>query len=192
MKVLIGCERSGILRDAFLARGHNAWSCDLYPSRRPGPHLQCDVLDAIEDWWDLAILHPVCKYLTNAGVRWLHEREGRWEAMREAAQFFVKLDRCKIPKRAVENPVMHRYGLEIIGRKATQFIHPWMFNSPFQKATGLWLTSLPKLVPEKKKSDYAPGEIKQKVWLMPPGPDREEMRSETDPGIARAMAEQWG
>ena len=143
--------------------------------------------------WDLLIAHPVCRYLTNAGVRWLHERSGRWELMKEGAEFFKLFDRAgHIPKRIVENPVMHRYGLEIVGRKATQFIQPYMFGDPFQKATGLWLTGLQKLVPEKVKSDYPEGSIKQEVWLMGPSEDREEKRSKTYPGFARAMAEQWG
>ena len=193
MRVLVACECSGVVRDAFLARGHDAISCDIKPTRSPGPHYHGDVRDILSQQWDLLIAHPVCRYLTNAGVRWLHERSGRWELMKEGAEFFKLFDRAgHIPKRIVENPVMHRYGLEIVGRKATQFIQPYMFGDPFQKATGLWLTGLQKLVPEKVKSDYPEGSIKQEVWLMGPSEDREEKRSKTYPGFARAMAEQWG
>ena len=193
MRVLIACECSGIVRDAFRARGHDAVSCDLKPSQTPGPHYQCDVREILHETWDIMIAHPVCRYLTNAGVRWLYERPGRWEAMREAAAFFLLLERADhIPQRCVENPIMHRHAIEIIGRKASQYIQPWQFGDPFQKATGLWLTNLPPLRPEQQKADWPAGAIRQDVWLMPPSADREEKRSLTYPGIARAMAEQWG
>jgi hypothetical protein len=190
---LIACECSGVVRDAFLKRGHDVISCDLKPTQRPGPHYQGDVRDILYDAWDFMIAHPVCKYMTNAGVRWLHERPERWELLRKGAEFFLLFEKAThIPRRAVENPIMHKYARELIGRKADQYVQPWMFGDPFQKATGLHLTSLPKLTPRKRKNDYAPNEIKQACWLMSPGPDREEKRSETYPGIAAAMAEQWG
>ena len=191
IKILIACECSGQIRNAFLAMGHDAMSCDLKPTRTPGPHYQGDVRDILGDSWDMLIAHPVCKYLTNAGVRWLHERPERWELMREGAEFFKLFDQAThIPKRAIENPIMHKYGLEIIGRKATQFVQPWWFGDPFSKATGWWLTGLPPLVATHKKTDYP--EIKQECWLCPPGPNREELRSKTYPGHAKAIALQWG
>lgn len=194
MKVLVACECSGVVRDAFLGLGHDAISCDLKPTQSPGPHLHCDVREVLHHDWDLMIAHPVCKFLTNAGVRWLHTREGRWEKMLEAAAFFAFLDNSPavqhIPFRCIENPVMHGHGLKLIGRKATQFVQPWMFGEPFQKATGLWLTGLPRLIAENKKTDYPA--IKQEIWLMGPSEDREEKRSKTYAGIARAMALQWG
>jgi hypothetical protein len=172
---------------------------------RPGPHYQGDVLDILNDRWDAMIAHPVCRYLTNSGNKHLYRRlngvwakengidEERFRLMRKAARFFMKFDRAKhIPFRAVENPVMHCHGVKIIGRKADQYIQPWMFGSPRQKATGLWLTALPKLVPERTKASYMPDEIIQEVRYMTPSPDREEKRSMTDIQIARVFAKQWG
>lgn len=197
MNILVACERSGIVRDALIAAGHNAISCDLKPSRRPGPHLQCDVRLVLHRPWDGMIAHPVCRYLTNAGVRWLHSQPGRWELMREGAAFFKTLDSGPeirhIPLRAVENPIMHEYAAAIIGRRADQFVQPWWFGSPFQKATGFHLTGLPALPQEFARTWYAERniEIKQAVWLMGPSEDREEKRSETDPQVARAIARYW-
>lgn len=196
MKWLIACECSGIVRDAFIAAGHQAISCDLKPTQRPGPHLQCDVRQVLHYPWDGMIAHPVCKYLTNAGVRWLHSDPSRWDHMQRGAAFFRMLDSGKevrhIPRRAIENPVMHQYAAELIGRRADQFVHPWWFGSPFQKATGFHLTGLRELPQERRKDSYAVGEIKQAVWLMGPSEDREEKRSQTDPQVARAMAQYWG
>ena len=128
------------------------------------------------------IAHPVCRYLTNAGVRWLHGDSARWELMCEGAEFFRMLDSGKevhhIPLRAVENPIMHEYAAKIIGRRADQFVHPWWFGSPFQKATGFHLTGLAPLPQERTKASYAPGEIRQAVWLM-------------GPRVARAIAQYW-
>lgn len=201
---MVACECSGAVRDALLARGHNAISCDLKPTRSPGPHYQGDVRDILWKPWDMLIAHPVCKYLTNAGSKHLYRRvngvwskangpdEERWRLMREGAEFFLLFENAThIPKRAVENPIMHGHALEIIGRKADQFVQPWWFGDPYQKATGLWLTNLPKLQRKFEKTDYPDG-IRQECWLMAPGPEREELRSKTYPGIAAAMAEQWG
>lgn len=191
MRILVACERSGIMRDALRALGHEAISCDLHPSRRPGPHHQGDVREILQEQWDALIAHPVCKYLTNSGVRWLHTEPGRWEKMKEGAEFFKLFDRAEhIPLRAVENPIMHRYAREIVGRGATQYVQPHWFGDPFTKATGLWLTGLPLLKRERTKDSYAVP-IKPACWLEPPGPDREEKRSQTYPGFARAAAEQW-
>lgn len=197
---LIACERSGVVRDAMIALGYKAISCDLYPSRRPGPHLQMDVRRVLERQWGGMIAHPDCTFLTNAGVRWLYKggrKENgpdpdRWRSMEEACEFynlFCQADH--IPLRAVENPIMHEYAADIIGHRADQFVHPWWFGSPFQKATGLRLYGLPKLPREREKSSYDPAP-KQEVWLMGPSEDREEKRSKTDDQVGRAMAQYWG
>lgn len=143
------------------------------------------------------IAHPVCRYLTNAGVRWLHTEPGRWELMREGAAFFRMLDNGPevqhIPRRAVENPIMHEYAAAIVGRRADQFVHPWWFGSPFQKATGFHLHGLKPLPREFAKTWYAERgiPIRQAVWLMGPSEDREEKRSETDLEVSRAIAQYW-
>ncbi len=203
MKILIACECSGIVRDAFRALGHDAMSCDLKPTQRPGPHYQGDVRDVLYDRWDALIAHPVCKYMANSGNKHLYLRiegkwakenginEERWAKMRAGAEFFKLFDRAEhIPLRCVENPIMNGHALAMVGRPATQFIQPWMFGEPFQKATGLWLTGWPKLVPQTSKADFS--QIEQAVWKMPPSDDREEKRSQTYEGIANAMAAQWG
>lgn len=201
MRVLVACECSGVVRDALLARGHDAISCDLKPTRSPGPHIQGDVLEVLDEPWDMLIAHPVCRRLTNAGVRWLYvdgrKENGidpeRWRAMEEGAAFYNRFrDATHIPKRAIENPIMHEFAAALVGHRADQFVHPWWFGSPFQKATGFKLYNLRKLPREREKSSYAPGEIKQAVWLMGPSPDREEKRSKTDPQVARAIAQYWG
>lgn len=200
MTVLVACETSGIMRDALLARGIDAVSCDLKPTQRPGPHIQGDVRNILQGRWSGLIAHPVCKYLTNAGVKHLYNgmrKEGginpdRWAKMVEGAAFFRLFDEAEhIPLRATENPIPHGHARLLMGRGADQYVQPYHFGSPFQKATGWWLRGLPKLKREREKSSYAEGEIKQAVWLMGPSPDREERRSETDPEIARACAEQW-
>lgn len=200
MNILVACECSGILRDAFIARGHKAMSCDLKPTQRPGPHLLGDVRLHLHHPWDMVVAMPVCRIMTNAGVRWLYKGgrkangidPARWAQLAPAVAFYrLFCDATHIPLRAVENPIMHEYAAAMVGHRATQFVHPWWFGSPFQKATGLKLYGLPELLQERTKASYAPGEIQQKVWRMAPGPDREEKRSETDPQIARAMAQYW-
>lgn len=203
MNILIACEESGVVRDAFTAMGHNAVSCDLKPSRQPGPHYQGDVRDILHYRWDALIAHPVCKRLTNAGAKHLYigcKKENginpvMWQAMLDGAAFFnlFRSDLVQhIPKRCVENPIMHCHARALTGgHRATQYVHPWWFGSPFQKATGLHLTGFPKLPREREKSSYPEGGIKQAVWLMGPSEDREEKRSRTDPQVARAMAQYW-
>jgi hypothetical protein len=199
-RVLVACEFSGIVRDAFIAAGHDAVSCDLLPTERPGPHVVGDVLRLLDDGWDLMVAHPPCTYLTNAGVRWLHgdvghkmaptslTGEARWEAMREGAAFFRALLDAPIPMVAVENPIMHRHAIEVVGRRQDQVVQPWMFGDPQQKAVGLWLRGLPPLI--------ATGPIEmerhQLVHKMAPSADRAKKRSVFFPGIAAAMAAQWG
>lgn len=207
MKILIACECSGRARDAFLSRGHDAISCDLKPTRRPGPHYHGDVRDILGDAWDMLIAHPVCKYLANSGAKHLYRRINgvwakengaepeRWRLMEEGAKFFnLFRDAKHIPMRAVENSIMHGHAIKLVGRTADQYIQPWMFGDAYTKAAGLWLYGLPKLNPQYKKSWYADRgiEIKPACWMMPPSEDREEKRSETYPGIAQAFAEQWG
>lgn len=200
MTWLIACERSGIVRDAMIAAGYDAISCDLFPSRRPGPHIQGDVRKVLEKNWSGMIAHPDCTFLTNAGVRWLYQggrKENgrdpeRWKNMKEACDFYLLLCNADhIPVRAVENPIMHEYAAEIIGHRADQFVHPWWFGSPFQKATGFKLYNLPKLPKEREKSSYDPAP-RQEVWLMGPSDKREELRSRTDLQVGRAMAQYWG
>jgi hypothetical protein len=188
MNVLIGCEFSGTVRDAFLEWGHNAFSCDLLPTERKGPHYQMDVRRALLlRSWDLFIVHPHCTYLTNSGVRWLHTQAGRWELMREAALFFREMLEANVPRVAVENPIMHKYAAEIVGRRQDQIIQPWQFGHGETKATGLWLKNLPKLVPTNIVSGRH-----ARVHRLPPSADRWKERSRTLPGIGEAMAEQWG
>jgi hypothetical protein len=194
MKVLVACEFSGIVRDAFIARGHDAVSCDLLPSERPGPHIIGDALEAIETVRPaLLIAHPPCTFLANSSVRWLYGGKGkvvdldRWNKMTDAALFFWQLLAAPVPKVAVENPIMHGHALDIIGHKADQYVQPWMFGTPETKATGLWLRGLPLLTPTNIVDGRTP-----RVHYASPGPDRWKERSRTDPNIAAAMADQWG
>ena len=189
MRVLVACEFSGIVREAFRRKGADAWSCDLLPAEDGSPfHLQCDVRTVLNADWDLMIAHPPCTYLCNSGVRWLHERPERWKLMEEAARFFKELLEAPIPRICVENPIPHRYALEKIGRKYYQLIQPYWFGEPYSKATCLWLKNLPPLMPTKVLDRKI---VKHAVHREPPGPDRWKRRSRTYPGVARAMAEQW-
>ena len=185
-RVLVACEYSGAVRDAFVKAGHFAMSCDLLPTEVPGPHYQGDVFDIVNDGWDLMVAHPPCTRLCNSGVRWLNERN-LWSEMEEAAHFFKLLLNSKIRHIAIENPIMHKYAAEIIGRKADQIVQPWMFGHGETKATGFWLKNLPKLNPTNIVSGRD-----QRIWLLPPGPERWKERSRTFSGIASAMADQWG
>lgn len=195
MRVLIGCEYSGVVRDAFIARGHDAMSCDLLPTDVPGPHYQGDVRDVIGDGWDLMVAHPSCTYLCNSGVRWLSSEPDRWKLMIEGAVFFRELLNAPIPRIAVENPVMHGYAATIIGQRQTQVVQPWMFGHPEKKATGLWLRGLPPLVATDDVRDLMatlPKSVTDRIHRASPGPDRWKLRSTTFAGLAAAMAAQWG
>lgn len=196
MKILIACEYSGTVRDAFIRAGHDAISCDLLPSESDfGPHYQGDVRDILYNGYDMMVGHPTCTYLCNSGVRWLHEREGRWQLMEEGAKFFNELQHAPIPRIAIENPVMHGYARDIVGRKPTQTIQPWQFGHTENKRTGLWLKNLPPLITTNDVSEtmktmtYAE---KNKIHYASPGKDRWKLRSTTYQGIADAMATQWG
>jgi site-specific DNA-cytosine methylase len=197
MNVLVACEFSAVVRDAFRALGHNAWSVDLLPTEGdPAWHIQGDALDAARrPGWDLIIAHPPCTRLTRAGVRWLHERK-LWDDMRRDALFFRSfLELDNVPMVAVENPVMHRYATEVVGRKQDQIIQPWMFGHMESKGTGLWLKGLPALKSTNNVREatmaLTPKE-RDKVHWMAPGSDRWKARSRTYAGVAQAMAEQWG
>jgi len=196
MRVLVACEYSGRVREAFRKLGHDAWSCDILPADDGSEyHIQDDVLKHLDEGWDLMIAHPPCTYLTNAGVTWLYRQEGRWEKMREGAEFFKKLLDASIPMIAVENPIMHKYAVEIIGRRQDQVIQPWMFGHMESKGTCLWLKGLPKLTPTndvKTEMLKLPKNVQQRMHYLPPSPDRWKLRSTTYQGIADAMADQWG
>jgi hypothetical protein len=191
MKVLIACEFSGIVRDAFRKKGHDAWSCDLLESESQiGPHYQDNIFHVLTKTmydWDLMIAHPPCTYLANSGVSWLYKQEDRWKKMVEGARFFKALLDADIPKICVENPIMHGFAVDIIGRKQDQLIQPWMFGEPESKATCLWLKGLKPLVATRVMSIR-----EQRLHRLPPSPDRAKLRSITFQGIADAMAEQWG
>ena len=188
MRVLVACEYSGAVRDAFFARGHDAWSCDLLPTEVPGPHYQCDAREVLGNGWDLLVAHPPCTRLCNSGVRWLAERN-LWSGLDEAAALFSAFLNAPIARVAVENPIMHRHAKErIAGYHApAQTIQPWQFGHGETKATCLWLRGLPNLVP----TNVVEGR-EQRVFRLPPSPDRWKERGRTYPGIADAMASQWG
>ena len=181
MKVLIACEYSGVVRDAFIAAGHDAMSCDLLPTEQPGPHYQGDVMDIINDGFDLMICHPPCTHLAVSGARWFKDKQ---QEQAEALAFVQALLDAPIPRIALENPV------SVIStriRKPDQIIQPWQFGHGETKATCLWLKGLPLLEP----TDVVDGR-EARIHKMPPSPDRWKDRSRTYPGIAKAMASQWG
>lgn len=187
MKVLVACEYSGRVRDAFLAKGHDAVSCDLLPTEVDGPHIQGDVLPVLQEPWDLIIAHPPCTRLCNSGVRWLAERN-LWDEMRDGANFFLACLNANSPKVAVENPVMHKYAREIVGRRPDFTVQPWQFGDPAKKRTCFWTRGLPPLT---ATSDMKASDASADCHLASPGPDRWKERSRTYQGIANAMAEQW-
>lgn len=202
MRVLIACEYSGRVREAFAALGHDAMSCDLLPTEQPGNHYQGDVFDVINDGWDLMIAHPPCTRLANSGVRWLHKPptgktiEEMWEDLKSAAMFYLKLRDAKIPKKAIENPVMHKYAKAIISPASRQIVQPWWFGEPEFKSTGFELIGLPELKPTNKLNPPKLGTDEHKKWSkvhrMPPSAERWKNRSRTYQGVAQAMAMQWG
>lgn len=200
MKVLVACEFSGRVRDSFRSKGHEAVSCDwAYDTEIPGPHYKGDVRDILYDGWDLMVAHPDCTYLANSGVQWLtrtpkHPKSGvlygsdRKQALIEAAEFFNLLRSAPIAKIAVENPIPHRFAVELIG-KYDQLIQPYQFGEPESKATCLWLKGLPHLIPE----NLVPKDQRnQTLFNLPPGVNRAHERGRTFWGIAKAMSNQWG
>lgn len=195
LKILIACEFSGIVREAFKARGHDVWSCDLLDTEIPGQHYQGDVMDIINDDWDMMIAHPPCTYLANSGVQHLHKNFKRWDDLRDSYFFFMNLFNCNIPKICIENPIPHGYANL---PKYNQIIQPWMFGHEVMKKTCLWLKNLPFLQPTKivsqgEKYIGKNGKSNGSKWYqLPPSQDRWKYRSRTFKGIAEAFAEQWG
>jgi len=192
MRILVACEFSGTVRDAFIKEGHDAMSCDLEPTDIPGPHYQGDVMDVINENWDFMIAHPPCTYLSNAGARFLFPNgilnEERLQKGLEAKKFFMLLFNANISKIVVENPVPSKiYGLP----PYNQIIEPYEFGHPFKKKTCLWLKNVPPLMATfmetKPQSTKIPGN-----WFNKGGKDRQKNRAKTFQGIADAMAEQWG
>jgi hypothetical protein len=181
MRVLVACEYSGRVRDAFLARGHDALSCDLLRTEVTGPHYEGDIRDVLWDSWDLMICHPPCTHLAVSGARWFREKQAE---QAEALDFVRLLLDAPIPRIALENPI------SVISskiRKPDQIIQPWQYGHGETKATCLWLKNLPLLMP----TNIVEGR-EARVHRMPPGPDRWKERSRTYTGIAAAMAAQWG
>lgn len=178
MAWLIACEESQTVCQAFRARGIETYSCDLLETRgNPEWHIQGDAIDAAYSReWDGMIAHPTCRYLTNSGVCWLNKDPTRWDKMREGAEFFKALMDAPIKKKAIENPIMHKYAVEIIGRRQDQIIQPWQFGHMEMKGTGLWLTGLPLLIPTnnvKEEMKKLPKNQQQRIHYMAPGPNRE-------------------
>jgi hypothetical protein len=181
MKVLIACEFSGIVREAFAKRGHDAWSCDLLPTEKPGKHIQGDVLEILNSGWDLMLAHPPCTHLAVSGARWFKNKKSEQQ---EAICFFAYLLQAPIEKICIENPIGI---MSTLYRKPDQIIQPWQFGHGETKATCLWQKNLPLLKPTNIVSGR-----EAKVHKCPPSPDRWKIRSRTYQGIADAMAEQWG
>lgn len=184
MKVLVACEYSGRVRDAFIAHGHDAMSCDLLPTEVAGPHYQGDVRDVLLKGWDLMVAHPPCTFLANSGERWMRNSPARQSARVDAVAFVKLLLSADIPRTAIENPIGH---LSTAIGKPSQIIQPWQFGHGETKATCLWLRGLPALTP----TDVVDGR-EARIHRMPPSADRGKKRSETYAGIAAAMADQWG
>lgn len=193
MNVLIAFERSGVMRRAFLARGYDTVSCDLVPADdgESDRHIIGDAYEIVQSpKWDLIIAHPPCTYLCNSGVRWLHERPGRWELMERDAERFRSLLRAGRGRfLAAENPVMHGHARNIVGRGPDFTCQPWQFGDNERKRTCFWLRGLPTLRPT---SDLDGSTAGNRIHFASPGKDRARARSETFPGIADAAADQWG
>lgn len=190
MKVLVACERSNVVRDAFLKRGHDAWSCDLQVAEHPNPnfrrHIRGDVRPLLRQRWDLVIAHPPCTFLCNSGVRWFKRYPNRMDMMNDGATFFLECLGANSPRVCVENPIQHGYAKEIIQIEPTQIVQPWMFGHGETKATCLWLIGLPPLIPTDIVEERQG--LCHKDWHK----DSANTRSVTYQGIADAMADQWG
>jgi hypothetical protein len=214
MKVLVACEESQAVTIELRRLGHEAFSCDLQDCSGGHPewHIKGDVLQVIKggsfitqsgenvciDKWVMMIGHPTCTYLTNSGVCWLYNKDGsknleRWQKLKEGAEFFKALLNAPIPLIAIENPIPHKYAVELIGRKYDQLVQPYMFGDAESKATCFWLKGLPKLKETNNVKHIwkaLPKQEAQRLHYLPPGPERSKLRSKTYPGMA--MAEQWG
>lgn len=190
LNVLVSCEYSGVVRDAFIELGHNAMSCDLLATDSPGSHYQGSVLDVMDDGWDCMIAHPPCTHLSVSGARQFAAKrlDGRQQG---GIDFFMKMINAKIPSIGVENPVCI---MSTVFRKPDQTVQPWMFGHMEQKATCLWLKNLPLLVPTnnvRAEMMLQPRSVRERIHLLPPSPDRWKLRSVTYKGLADAMARQW-
>jgi hypothetical protein len=181
MRILVACEFSGVVRQAFIMAGHEAISCDLLPSELPGPHYQGDVLDVLDEGWDMMIAFPPCTYLAASGARWWKDRQDEQLA---ALEFVRALMNAPIPRIAIENPIGK---ISTTIRAPSQIIQPWWFGHGEVKTTCLWLKNLPSL----KATNIVDGRW-QKCWRMSESKDRSKDRSRTYPGVAQAMAAQWG
>lgn len=194
MNVLVACEYSGRVRDAFRAHGHTAYSCDLDAGEGLF-HIRGDVLQILDLDWDLLIAHPPCTYLANSGAQYLRDNLDRWKRMVEGVEFFKKFLTAKIPRICVENPVPHRYAMQLIGERYTQIIQPYEYGGLDTKKTCLWLKNLPPLIPtwnRKAELDTYPDFLKYSLNRMPGYKNRGKRRSKTSLGVAAAMAQQWG
>ena len=202
MKVLVACEYSGRVREAMRNIGNDAWSCDLLESEDRSPyHIQDYVEELLKEPWDLIVAHPPCTYLCNSGVRWLYEKEGRWEQMRQGAAFFVEIMKANSPKIAIENPIMHKYSKqELISSGCAEYgfksdgnfnfsVQPWQFGDHEKKRTCFWTKGLEVLTPT---SSLTAKDAKNSCHFASPGPNRWKERSRTYQGIAKAIADQWG
>ena len=213
MRILVAFEYSGIVRDAFIARGHDAMSCDLRDTERPGPHYKGDIRDILQTQhgapdhpvFDLMIAHPYCTYNCLSGIRWMYHPEdthlpadqrrrhprypNRMRDFLDGIDLFNLVKNANIPKIAIENSQPHGLAMSHIGRY-DQVVQPWMFGDPYTKGCYLWLKNLPKLIPTHAKADYP--QIFADCHNMTPGPNREKERSRTKPCIASAFADQWG
>jgi len=190
LKVLVACEYSGRVRDAFIRGGCEAMSCDLLPTDAPGPHYQGDVRDVLDYPWDLMIAHPPCTDLSVSGAAWFAKKRVVG-AQQASASFFMLLAKSDIPRIAIENPVCV---MSSLWRKPDQVIQPWMFGHMEQKATCLWLKGIPPLAPTnnvKEQMMQLPKNQRERLHYLPPSEDRWKLRSETYQGIANAMAAQW-
>lgn len=197
MEILVACEYSGIVRDAFTKRGHNAISCDLLETDKPGKHYKGDVRDLLDKDWGLIIAFPPCTFITNSGVCHLHKDPERWAKLDAACDFFNLFLQHPCKRIAIENPIPHKYAIQRFynNQKYTQIIQPYQFGHPESKRTCLWLKGLPKL--QETNNVYEtfktlPKKEAQRIHYLPPSADRWKLRSKTFQGIADAMVEQWG
>ena len=192
-RLINGCAKSGFIVEAFEAMGWDAWTCDILPAEHNGKHMQDDVLNHLDDGWDIGIFHPDCTYPALSGVRWMYLPDGsvdteRYSELINSCQFINNLLNAKIPSIGLENPLHHHFARDFV-RKYDQIIQPHYFGDKESKATCLWLKGLPLL---ERTHWIDKTEIKQSVWREPPSLERKANRSRTFPGIANAMAEQWG
>lgn len=204
MNILIGFEYSGILRDAFIRAGHNAWSCDVIDGEGHyvNHHIKGDIRNLFKgsgyelkpgfiiwpEYWHMLILHPPCTYLANSGVRWLHTQRGRKDKMKAAAELFLWCMNLPCQKIAIENPVMHKHAVGLIGRKQSFCVQPWQFGDNFKKRTCWWVKGLPELIPTSSLDGTT---AVPECHNMGPSPLRGKLRSKTYPGMANAIVSQW-